>query len=59
MVVIAVVFTVLTICLARSLFPAAGSRRAIERSYRRNRADLSAMRTDKRNWVGQARKDFE
>jgi len=56
---IAIAFTILAACLAGQLFPAAGSRLAIERSYRRNRADLSAMRTDKRSWVGQARKDFE
>jgi hypothetical protein len=37
---IAVIFTVFVIALYRVMFPAPGSRRALERQYRANRLDL-------------------
>jgi hypothetical protein len=44
---IAIIFTVFVIALYRVLFPAPGSRRALERQYRNNRLDL---RKSRKNW---------
>lgn len=62
LIVIAVVLVLLRVVGLLAMLPSAGlppgTPWRIRRAHKRNRADLRAMRTDRRRWVAPARHDF-